>query len=1586
MTKSFFRASLFFSLALFLTAPLHAQDVFLSVSGRTSSTLSGDTRHQHDYWLKPSKNAKNAVLRIFDAGISWGTADVVYGKTETQTTYSIYPISTLYDVYGDSLVEKSRIYGNPNSSLTTQDEPIYRERWATVGQINTVGSPNGYILRVTTSDGNDVNAFKIMTTEPNALNQENDTWTIISTDLSLGLYNFPANLEVQIPAVRATEPPPEFDFLGEESAVLRLKDDFGHSARLTNAEDFWQPKRAGTQNHWGLSISRIGKNNHFSIFGAQKKVLWILKPNIVKTASAPKVRVRQLPGSDCERVNLTLFGYQKSAESERKPVWVFQDQKIMGDSAEIHFGKPGDYKAEVWIPNAAMYFPKYWIHPFKVHINERPKAVISYDALSAAPGQRSSFSARNSSDAEDRKLSYRWFVDGKLRGKDAFFNFSTKTPGKYSVVLTVADNATNTFCTSASDSVTLTVNSQPYTEIRFPDEFARKETVIFVAEKDSDPDGDKLTYEWRGSGVQSDDEERAIEIRHDRHGFYSVSQTVNDNHGLANSKYTKSVRYRVNAEPVPRFFLREQAAPNDILKLSAARTTDADDKNLDFTWKSSDRQSFKGSDNDISFSHPGDYTVTLTVDDGHRVSNSVQFLTKSIHINAPPMPMITAKNSATIARQLFSAKYSSDSDSEELLYFWDFGDGRKDRGEEVVHTYQKSGIYTITLTVDDQEKQTNSVQKTTHRFRLHRYPVAKFDLPKYAEPKRTFAVDASESYAPDGNIRQYKWFVDNRFAATGKTANLQVSTPGDHIVSLLVTDDSGFEDAKSLATKKIHVNFEPLPRWKVSLPVAAPNQWIAFDAGDSYDLDGQIKKYTWTFSDGSTESGRKVTKKFPKPGKIDFTLTVDDGTGFQNAVENTDGSVLINSTPIIVAPKTIRSNSRRVKLDASESYDVDRQALNFEWILPNGSKHHEAAFYWDTPKTGGVYFVSLNVDDGKNLKNSRTSHTVKVLVNRPPVAVVDTLVRACTGQTILFNGSRSFDPDGDALKVSWDFGDGTTSGETDPAHVYKRPGEYSVVIKLDDGFAPEPTLAVIPVIIGSSPLAIQSFTDTTVCVQTLLDFDGSASEYSSGIIGSYVWDFGDGETALGKTVQHAFSKPGTYKVILTVVSAKGSFTTTGCSKIGQSSSTVHVIAGPVADFNAKNWVAAGDTVRLDASPSTTTTNILSTKWHIEADKDGKGDAATTKSGTDIFHVFQKPGLYPVILTIEDNNQASCNTSSMVKNIRVNAQPELHWRVPKAVALGEQVLLDASHSIDPDGLITHYKWSLDGKLIGETPAVITSFSEAGKHVLTLIITDNSPTRTKSVSAQSTIFVNTSPKPKFVLPEKIYEYELIKLEAKSKTDADGDRLGFSWQIDDSPYSYDETRLTGGRHTLQLIANDQRGLSNSKDSIFTEIHVIPSPELTVDFPEHIILGKMLYAERDWKKQTIGFVVDGKLESSYKLEAAGRTAVKLGWAPKGKILKDKFHYLTVWEKLRFTETPKPMTLVWNPANPTIILSAPPVNRPASKKPLFRWKRGGKLLGYGETQEVTLYKGTNTFTVEAYEPDVKGSKTASVKIVVKTE
>jgi PKD repeat protein len=56
----------------------------------------------------------------------------------------------------------------------------------------------------------------------------------------------------------------------------------------------------------------------------------------------------------------------------------------------------------------------------------------------------------------------------------------------------------------------------------------------------------------------------------------------------------------------------------------------------------------------------------------------------------------------------FSAEESSDRDGDQMTYSWDFGDGSTATGLFVSHKYDKSGLYTVKLTVDDGHEQSTA--------------------------------------------------------------------------------------------------------------------------------------------------------------------------------------------------------------------------------------------------------------------------------------------------------------------------------------------------------------------------------------------------------------------------------------------------------------------------------------------------------------------------------------------------------------------------------------------------------------------------------------------------------------------------------------------------------------------------------------------------------------------------------------------------------------------------------------------------------------------------------------------------------------
>lgn len=83
-----------------------------------------------------------------------------------------------------------------------------------------------------------------------------------------------------------------------------------------------------------------------------------------------------------------------------------------------------------------------------------------------------------------------------------------------------------------------------------------------------------------------------------------------------------------------------------------------------------------------------------------------------------------------------------------------------------------------------------------------------------------------------------------------------------------------------------------------------------------------------------------------------------------------------------------------------------------------------------------------------------------------------------------------------------------------------------------DGFAPR-----VPYVVRGrlpTPKAVAHASTSLTSVGSPVTFDGSASESAGHALSSYTWDFGDGATAAGSAVSHAYATPGLYVARLTI--------------------------------------------------------------------------------------------------------------------------------------------------------------------------------------------------------------------------------------------------------------------------------------------------------------------------------------------------------------------------------------------------------------------------------------------------------------------
>jgi len=170
------------------------------------------------------------------------------------------------------------------------------------------------------------------------------------------------------------------------------------------------------------------------------------------------------------------------------------------------------------------------------------------------------------------------------------------------------------------------------------------------------------------------------------------------------------------------------------------------------------------------------------------------------------------------------------------------------------------------------------------------------------------------------------------------------------------------------------------------------------------------------------------------------------------------------------------------------------------------------------------------------------------------------------GQQVSFDGTDTKDPDGSIAGYEWDFGDGETSTEDSPRHLYTQPGRYIVVLSVtdNDGAVGTNDARLLRITVlhpetlvddGSPPTALIATSKSVARVGDTIDFSGGGSwAWDSGVsstdqITDWDWNFGDEETASGETVQHtygtggsaltSYKAAGNYPVTLTVTAENG---------------------------------------------------------------------------------------------------------------------------------------------------------------------------------------------------------------------------------------------------------------------------------------------------------------------------------------------------------------------------------------------------------------------------------------------------------------
>lgn len=225
----------------------------------------------------------------------------------------------------------------------------------------------------------------------------------------------------------------------------------------------------------------------------------------------------------------------------------------------------------------------------------------------------------------------------------------------------------------------------------------------------------------------------------------------------------------------------------------------------------------------------------------------------------------------------FNGTSSSDPDGRISNYQWDFGDGGSATGSVTSHKFSRPGSFMVKLTVTDNEQASGNASKELP-VKDGSLPVPRFSVsPNNGDTDTKFVFDASESEDRDGRIVDYRWNMGDGSRKSGKVVQYKFRASGRFMVQLITSDDDGLT---AFIEKQVEIRGSaPVANFVIDPEVGDTTTVFRFDASSSFDQDGFITGYSWTFGDGGSSGGEVAQHQFSTAGTYPIKLTVVDNNG-----------------------------------------------------------------------------------------------------------------------------------------------------------------------------------------------------------------------------------------------------------------------------------------------------------------------------------------------------------------------------------------------------------------------------------------------------------------------------------------------------------------------------------------------------------------------------------------------------------------------------------------------------------------------------------------------------------------------------------
>ena len=255
----------------------------------------------------------------------------------------------------------------------------------------------------------------------------------------------------------------------------------------------------------------------------------------------------------------------------------------------------------------------------------------------------------------------------------------------------------------------------------------------------------------------------------------------------------------------------------------------------------------------------------------------------------------------------------------------------------------------------------------------------------------------------------------------------------------------------------------------------------------------------------------------------------DNGAAYAFALPSPNGPPVADASATLTEVVSANRVDAAVTLDGSRSSDPDNDALTYVWSA--GGTEIATGSPASVTLLVGTHELALTVSDGSLTSTTAFVVTVVLPPNRPPVAdasatVAEVLSANGVDAVVTLDGSRSSDPDNDALTYAWSVGRAAIITGS-PASLRLTLGTHALALSVSDGSLTSSAAFVVTVVAppNTPPVADASATTREVISPNNRNagilLDGSRSRDGEGDALTYQWTWRGrvvGTTTLAKVV------------------------------------------------------------------------------------------------------------------------------------------------------------------------------------------------------------------------------------------------------------------------------------------------------------------------------------------------------------------------------------------------------------------------------------------------------------------------------------